>query len=150
PIADSGSYSADGKQLAYVPFVNHPRSPGAWVGWKRYKGGRQPRVWIANLEDSSVIKVPAKDTNDFNPMWGEGKIYFLSDRKGPVTLFAYDLAAKDVKQVLDNNNGDDIKSASLGGGAIVYDKLGALYLHDLKNNKSTRVRVTIKADLPGL
>ena len=29
PMADSGSYSADGKLLAYVPFINHPRSPGA-------------------------------------------------------------------------------------------------------------------------
>jgi tricorn protease len=149
PLADSGSYSADGKRLAFVPHVNHPRSPGANVAWKRYRGGRQPYVAIAELADSSVAKLPRKRSNDFNPMWVGERIYFLSDRNGPVTLFAYDLAEKNVKQLIDNN-GMDIKAASAGPDAIVFEKPGGLYLYHLDTGKTTKVEVTVKADLAGL
>src|SRR5437870_8309886 len=40
--------------------------------------------------DSSVEKLPRKDSNDSGPMWFDNRIYFLSDRNGPVSLFAYD------------------------------------------------------------
>ena len=43
------------------------------------------------------------------------KIYFLSDRNGPVSLFSYDPRSKQVKQVLENQ-GLDLKSASAGSG----------------------------------
>jgi len=50
-------------------------------------------------------------------------VYFLSDRNGAYTLYAYDTKAKSVKQVL-QNEGLDIKSASAGPGGIVYDQFG--------------------------
>src|SRR5207245_439008 len=78
-------------------------------------------ICIAKLADSSIVKVPRKDSNDFNPMWIEDRVYFLSDRNGPVTLFAYDPATRKVTQVL-KNNGLDIQSASAGPGAIVYEQ----------------------------
>src|SRR5262249_3721048 len=81
PTASEGSYSPDGTRLAYVPL------PPAFQLWKRYRGGRASSVWLANLSDSHVEKVPRVDSNDFNPMWVGDKVYFLSDRDGPVTLF---------------------------------------------------------------
>src|ERR1044072_5012091 len=84
PVAYEGSYAADGSRLAYVPL------PRAFQNWKRYRGGRATPVWIANLADSSVERIPRTDSNDFNPMWADKKVYFLSDRNGAVTLFAYD------------------------------------------------------------
>src|SRR6202035_3685490 len=82
--AAEGSLSPDGSHIAYVPFT--PWTPG----WKRYRGGQTRPIWIANLKDSNTeSRVPRQDSNDFNPMWVGDTIYFLSDRKGPVTLFAY-------------------------------------------------------------
>ena len=89
--------------------------PRGFNAWKRYRGGTASPIWIANLSDSSVEKIPRADSNDFNPMWVGDKVYFLSDRNGPITLFAYDTKTKKVAQVI-QNNGLDIKSASAGPG----------------------------------
>ena len=150
PMAYEGSYSPDGARIAYVPL---PRSFNAW---KRYRGGTATPVFIANLSDSSVEKIPRTDSNDFNPMWPAGeprKVYFLSDRNGAITLFAYDNGSKNVSQVI-NNRGLDIKSASVstGGGpdTIVYEQFGSLNLYDLNSGKTNRIVVTINADIPSV
>src|SRR6266849_2913332 len=130
PIAEEGSYSPDGSHLAYVPLFQ-------WqAAWKRYRGGQTKKIWIADLSDSSVIPIPRENSNDFNPMWLGEKIYFLSDRSGPVSLFCYDTRTKQVKQLIENQ-GLDFKSASAGPGAIVYEQFGSLHLYDdLKSGKT--------------
>jgi tricorn protease len=143
PMGYDGSYSPDGTKLAYEPL---PRGFGAW---KRYRGGMASAVWIANLSDSSVEKIPRVDSNDFNPMWVGDKVYFLSDRSGPITLFAYDTKAKKVAQLI-QNNGLDIKSASAGPDGIVYEQFGSLNIYDLKSGKSSKVNVTINGDMLSL
>ena len=55
PIGAEGSYSPDGKDLAYVP-LDH-----AFEIWKRYRGGRTSPVWIATLADSSVTAIPRRE-----------------------------------------------------------------------------------------
>ena len=87
-MAYEGAYSADGKRLAYTPI------PRAFNAWKRYRGGMTSPIWIADLSDSSVQPIPRDNSNDFNPMWVGDKVYFLSDRNGPVTLFAYDTKSR--------------------------------------------------------
>ena len=39
-------------------------------------------IWLATLTDSKVEKVPRENSNDYNPLWLAGKVYFLSDRNG--------------------------------------------------------------------
>ncbi|HEU4434337.1 MAG TPA: hypothetical protein VFR51_13225, partial [Pyrinomonadaceae bacterium] len=150
PMAYEGSYSPDASRLAYVPL------PRSFQAWKRYRGGTATPIFIATLSDSSVEKIPRTDSNDFNPMWpaGDGrKIYFLSDRNGPITLFVYDIASKKVTQAL-SNPGLDIKSASVSSGGasdtIVYEQFGSLNLYDLKTSQTKRVNVTINADIPSV
>ena len=135
--------SPDGSRIAYVPLES------AFGAWKRYRGGRAMPIWLARLSDSSIVKLPRKDSNDFNPMWIGNRVYFLSDRNGPVTLFSYDLSSKKVTQLIENQ-GLDIKSASAGPGAIVYEQFGSLHLFDLKTARSTKVEIALNGDLPGL
>jgi tricorn protease len=143
PIALEGSYSPDGTHLAYVPLFQWQEA------WKRYRGGQTKKIWIANLADSSIVRIPRENSNDFNPMWVGNRIYFLSDREGPVTLFYYDTASKKVTRAVENH-GLDFKSASAGPGAIVYEQFGALYLYDLKTGKTKAVEVRLAGDLPEL
>lgn len=140
PMGYEGSYSADGKRLAYVPL------PRAFQAWKRYRGGRTTPIWLANLTDSAVEKVPRDNSNDFCPMWVGNRVYFLSDRNGPITIFAYDTSTRRVSQ-LTRNDGLDIKSASAGPDAIVYEQFGSLNLLDLKSGQTKRIPVTINGDM---
>lgn len=142
-MAEHGSYSPDGTHLAYVP--NSRWEPF----WQGYRGGQTTPIWIANLADSSVVKIPRDNSNDNDPMWIGNTVYFLSDRSGPVTLFAYNTQTQKVTQVL-KNSGFDILSASAGPGAIVYSQFGQVHLFDLKSHRSKRLPITIAADMPQL
>src|SRR5215813_12179458 len=118
PMAEFGSYSPDGKHIAYVPTDNNRRLSA--IGWKRYRGGKASHIWITNLSDYNTEQFPRDVANDATPMWVEGKIYFLSDRNGPFNLYVYDTKSKKIEPAL-SGNGADIKSASAGPGAIVYE-----------------------------
>jgi tricorn protease len=147
PIAEAGSYSPDGKHIAYVPTDNNRRLSA--IAWKRYRGGKASHIWVTNLSDYSTEQLPHDSANDGNPIWVGDKIYFLSDRNGPFNLYAYDVKSKKVEQALPGN-GADIKSASAGPGGIVYEQFGSLNLFDPATGKSKMVAVTVPADLPNV
>jgi tricorn protease len=141
PMGYEASYSPDGTHLAYVPLRR------AFFAWKRYRGGETTPIWIADLADSKIEKVPRPNSNDFNPMWVGDKVYFLSDRDGAVSLYAYDLDSKTVVRAVDNA-GLDLKSAAAGPDAIVYEQFGSLNLYDLATGKTSPVPVTVSGDMP--
>jgi tricorn protease len=143
PMAYDGSFSENSSKLAYMPI-----SP-AFEAWKRYRGGQTTSIWLANLADAKVEKIPRENSNDFNPLWLGDKVYFLSDRAGPVSLFSYDTATKKVSTLV-HNDGYDIKSASAGPGAIVYEQFGSIHLFDLKSGKSKKIEISVSGDIPSL
>ena len=148
PMGVQGSFSPDATQLAYVPRWNRRLGAGdAYIAIKQYQGGKTSPIWIAQLADSSVTPLPRGNSNDSNPMWVGDKIYFLSDRSGPVTLFSYDVKTRAVKQLV-ANNGSDLKSAAAGPGRIVYEQFGSLHLYDPASGKEHAVPVRLTADLP--
>ena len=103
-------------------------------------------LWVVNFADLSTQKIPRTDSNDINPMWIGDKVYFLSDRDGPMTLFRYDPQSKQVTKLLPNT-GKDIVHASAGPGGIVYEQFGAIHIYDLATNKEHPVAIDIMADL---
>jgi tricorn protease len=149
PMGEQGAFSPDGTRLAYVPFWNRRAVPNAYIAWKHYRGGLASPIWIATLSDSRVEKVPRKDSNDFCPMWVNGRLYFLSDRAGATTLFSYDPATREVRQELENN-GDDLLYASAGPDAIVYEQFGSLNLFDPGSRTAKKIEVRLTGDFPAL
>jgi tricorn protease len=139
--AEEGSFSPDGARIAYVPNLKWQTS------WKRYKGGQTTPIYIVKLSDLALEKIPRENSNDSHPVWFGAAVYFLSDRSGPVSLFAYDAKAKTVKQMLDNK-GLDLKSLSAGPDALVYEQFGGIYLFNPKSGKSTKVAIHVSSDLP--
>jgi tricorn protease len=143
PLArvSEASFSPDGARISYVPNIQWQRA------WKRYRGGQTKSIWIASLADSSIQAIiPRDNSNDFNPMWVGDTIYFLSDRYGPVTLFAFDLKSQQVKQIV-KNDGLDIKSASATSDAIVYEQFGSLHVLDLKSGSDRALDIQPVGDL---
>src|SRR5271166_4252817 len=139
--AFEGSYSPDGTRMAYVPNFQWQQA------WKRYRGGQTTPIYIVKLSDLSHEVVPRDNSNDSHPVWFGDTVYFMSDRNGPVTLFAYDTKSKSVKQVIENK-GLDLKSISAGPDAIVYEQFGGIYLFDPKSGKTQQVNIEIAGDLP--
>jgi tricorn protease len=131
PSGYEASASPDGQSVAYEPIRR------AFTMWKHYRGGTTTRIWLARLADSSITEVPRKNSNDFNPMWAGDRVYFLSDRNGPATLFYYDIKTKAVREAIPNK-GLDFKSAGLGPDAIVCEQFGGLSLYDLKSGETFR------------
>jgi len=140
PIAEDASFSPDGTHIAYVP---HPKWQEAW---KRYHGGQTTPIWIADLKDSSTVKIPRDNSNDHHPMWVGDTIYFLSDRNGPVSLFAYNTKTKQVSEAL-HSDGLDFKTASAGPGAIVIEQFGAIKIYDLQTREARNVAIHIGGDI---
>ena len=142
PSGNDGSYSPDGTHLAYEPF------PQWQPAWKRYRGGQYARIWLADLADSKVTKLPKEGANDRSPMWVDNTIYFLSDRDGPVSLYAFDVGGNAVRELAKDPEGFDLRSAQAGPGGIVFERVGQLAIYDFASKQVKPVPVTIVDDLP--
>ena len=70
PMGFEAAFSPDGDRLAYVPLSR------AFTAWKRYRGGQATPIWIANLANSQIEKLPRETSNDYSPMWVGDRIYF--------------------------------------------------------------------------
>jgi tricorn protease len=139
--AFDGGYSPDGEKIAYVPNLK-------WQpAWKKYRGGQTTPIYIVRVKDLELEKVPRQNSNDSSPVWFKDKVYFLSDRNGPVTLFSYDTKTKSVKQEVENK-GLDFKTVSAGPDSLVYEQFGRIFLFDPGAGKSTQVHITVSGDLP--
>jgi tricorn protease len=134
-------FSPDGTRIAYVPNLKWQTS------WKRYRGGQTTPINIVKLSDLALERIPRENSNDSHPVWFGETVYFLSDRGGAVTLFAYDTKTKAVKQVVENK-GLDLKTVSAGPDALVYEQFGGIYLFEPKSGKSTKVPIHVSGDLP--
>jgi tricorn protease len=139
PTGASGSFSPEGTSIAYTPY----RNLGEF--WRNYRGGRTTPIWIARLSDSSTEEIPRHNSNDYYPMWIGDTIYFVSDRTLTANLFAYDLRTRKVNQ-LTRFEKYDIRSASAGGGMIVFVREGAIHLYDPKTNQARPLDIRINAD----
>lgn len=138
PQAFEGSYSGDARRIAYAP-----RSP--FGNWRFYRGGMTALIWLANLADGNIERLPRGNYNDKFPMWVGDKIYLVSDRTGNANLFAYDVQTKQAKQ-LTNFEKYGIRFASAGGGAIAFVRDGRIYLYDLAGAADARV-VDVRVNL---
>lgn len=146
PLNDAqvGSYSPDGTHFAYVP-------NGQWEPyWRDYRGGQHTPIWVANLADSSVKRVLNDNVNYDDPMWIGDSIYYLSDRDGSFSLYAYDTRTGNSSRLVDNRNGFDIVSASANDGEIVYSQFDSIHLYDPASHSDRHVPITIADELPNV
>jgi tricorn protease len=138
---EDGSFSPDGSRYAYVPNMKWQNA------WKRYRGGQTTPIYVVRLSDLALEKLPRQNSNDSSPAWFGDTVYFLSDRSGPVTLFAYDTRSKAVKQAVENR-GFDLKSVAAGPDALVYEQFGGIFLFDPQTGHASKVHIEVSGDLP--
>jgi len=145
PRGWAGSFSGDGKRIAYTPLIN----PIETVGWRKYRGGGTSKIWLVGLPNGGTEAIPHGNFNDLYPMWVEDRVYFVSDRTGTENLFVYDTTKKTIAQ-LTRFEKYGVKSAAANGDTIVFNQDGAIHLLDLKTNQTTRVNIRVPGDFPGV
>ena len=148
PRAFSGSYSPDGRRVAYEEFSTV--FVAGWYDaseWRHYRGGRTHPIRLINLADLSVEKLPWQNSNDTDPMWIGNTVYFLSDRAFTTNLFSYRTDTKELKQ-LTRHDDFDVKNATAGPGGIVYEQAGYVHLLDAATGRSSRVNIEVVGDFP--
>lgn len=139
PVGYGGSFSPDGKRLAYMP------SRMATTTWRNYRGGQTSPLWIATLANSQVEMLPSDGSNNRNPMWVGDKLYFVSDRTFTANLFSFDVKTKKIEQ-LTKFEKYDIGASAACEDAIVFVQDGRLHLFNLRSQQMQIVAFTVNAD----
>jgi tricorn protease len=137
--AAQGSYSPDGKKIAYN------RVPREHRTWKRYRGGMAQDIYLFDFEKNKDRRLTDFEGTDRIPMWIGEKIYFSSDREGVLNIYAYDTKSGDVER-LTSHRGYDVRRPSMGGDRIVYELGGELWLLDTTTREAGQVAVDIRTD----
>ncbi len=151
-------YSPDGKQLAFN------RHPAVW--WrKHYRGSYAADLWTVDLKEKSFrVRLDAdlpdnQKPNNFWPMWGNGEIYFVSDRetKAPAgskevlksvnNIWKIPAGGGAPVQVTHHTSGSLFwPSISSDGKVIVYEENFGLWKLDTKTGKTAEVKIDIDSD----
>lgn len=112
---------------------------------KRYKGGTAQNLWKF---DGSKEAVPL--TGDYagtskNPMFFNGRLYFLSDRDGTMNLWSILTDGTGLKQHT-MSVAWDLKDAEMHNGQVVYQKQADLYLYDIAKNQEKLLDISLISD----
>lgn len=146
PLAQAaqGSYAPDGKTLFFTRLD--------WQGsnTKRYKGGFVQHIWRYDGGPAEATEL----TGDYagtskNPMFWNGRVYFVSDRDGVMNIYSMDADGHDLKQHT-HHEGFDVKEASLSDGRIAYQCGADLWLLDLQSGQDATIPITLVSDFDQL
>ena len=106
------------------------------------------RIWLYDIKSHKVVEIPKPTggSNDSKPVWKGNKVYFRSDRNGEFNLYSYDPSTKAVSQL---SKFDDFPVSSLEGsnGDIIFSQAGYLHIYNIQDNKISRLKIGITADL---
>ena len=139
PRASRGSYSPDGKSFAYELNIR-------WdVEWRNYRGGQNKPIWILDLQNYGLKKIPFTNSHDMEPIWMGNKIYFLSDRDLGMNVWSYDTQDEKVEQLTFLSD-YDIKNLSGSNNMLIYEYGGDLYTLDPLTKNSKKLSIEVKGD----
>jgi tricorn protease len=138
--ASDGSYDSTGKTLFFT------RLPFQGSQTRRYQGGTAQGIWkFADGAPEAVNLTKSYPGTSKNPMWWDGRVYFLSDRDGTMNIWSMDPNGGNLKQHTKHNVWD-IQGASLDKGRIVYQLGADLHLFDIAANEDKTLDISLASD----
>ncbi len=131
-VAVEGTWSSDGKRLAYRPYI---MAYSGVSGWRQHRGGDTPPIWIIDLAGKQLEKIPHVNASDSNPMWIGDDVAFISDRNdGAANLYLYDARTHAVRQ-LTHETVWDVRNAGAYEHSVVYEAGGQLKTLDVASGQ---------------
>lgn len=150
PEAHQGSFSADGKYIAYIKNPDPAEKAGVYRPFKLYRGGNMPKIWIFNTANNETVEIPSGGANNTKPVWVANTIYFLSDRDNKNTnVYKYDVASKKIDKVTSYTD-YAVKSLFSNGRELSYEQAGKIFLLNPANGQSKQIPVSTSEDNPSL
>lgn len=136
--ADQGTYDQDGN-------LYFTRRDFQGSQTKRYKGGYSQDLWKFDGKNEALPLTADYTGTSKNPMFFEGRLYFLSDRDGVMNIWSMNPYGKDLKQH-SKSAFWDLKDAKLHDGKIVYQKMADICLFDLKKGEESLLDIHLVSD----
>ncbi|MEL7318455.1 MAG: PDZ domain-containing protein [Pseudomonadota bacterium] len=148
-VVTSGAYNETGTVFTNVPWRSgNANLTGGVNGWRGYRGGLTPSLELLDFEAGTQETIPGERTTEFDPVWMDGQLYFLSDRWNTRSnIFRYDPSTRTVSQLTQVSDWD-IRNITAKNGRIVYEAGGVLHSYDVASGATTRLPLSLVADLP--
>ncbi|MFO7733140.1 MAG: S41 family peptidase [Candidatus Aminicenantes bacterium] len=137
--AADGSYDPSGQTLYFT------RLPFQGSYTKRYKGGTVQNLWKFPPGGEALPLTPEFAGTSKNPMFWNGRVYFVSDRDGIMNLWSMDPDGKGLEP-LTSHKEFDASSPSLHDGRIVYQLVSDLRVYDIAARTDRKIDVTLPSD----
>ena len=141
--AAEGAFTPDGKTLFFTRLERQPSQT------KRYQGGTAESIWRYDAGSEAVSLTSDFAGTSHNPMFWNGRVYFLSDRDGVMNIYSMDREGQDLKQQT-HHKGFDVQYAAMSDGRIVYQCGADLWLLDLNAGQDAIVPITLVSDFDQL
>lgn len=145
PLADAsaGSIDESSNQVFFTRFGIALSADNTKV----YRGGALGELWRWQLGSEQEAVLLSKDHpgNISQPMYFQGRVYFVSDADGNSNIWSVDTDGNNIKQHSFHQDWR-IGRASLSQGKIVYQLGADLQLLDLADNSSQPVKITLASD----
>ncbi len=116
---------------------------------KRYAGGTARQIWKFEGNREAVKLTTDHLGESFNPMYHEGRVYFITDRDGMKNIWSMDADGKDLKQHTAHAE-FDVRYANLDNGKIVYQHSADLWLLDLISGEYQKIDIRLASDFEQL
>jgi tricorn protease len=141
--ASEAAYTPDGHTLFFTRYERQGSST------KRYKGGTAENIWRYDAGSEAVPLTADWPGTSHDPMFWDGRVYFLSDRDGVMNLYSMDRSGHSLKQHT-HQRVFDVQWASLSNGRIAYQCGADIWLLDLKTGRDALINITLVTDFDQL
>ena len=104
-----------------------------YPSWKRYRGGTCGELWLKPSEKAPFTLFCKQNANMLQPVWHQGRIYFLSDFQGHGNVYSADLHGQDIRRHT-HCEGFYVRSFCIDQDQLVYAQQGQLFTTTLNLN----------------
>ena len=142
--ASEASFNDSGQTVYFVRPADHRNVT------KRYKGGTARQIWKFTQGSSEAVQLSnGYPGESFNPMWANGRIYFLTDRDGIMNIWSMDEEGSDLRQHT-RHEGFDVRYANHSAGNIVYQRGADLWCYNIDAGETRKIDIRLASDMDQL